>query len=111
MKKFIVLYLAPQSVMEKMANASPEDAKKGLDAWMVWSKKCGAGLVDMGAPLGSTMKVNKSGASAAQTDICGYSILQAEDLGKATEMVKDHPHLQMDGCEIEVHETMPIHGM
>jgi len=39
MKKFIVLYHAPETAMETMKNTSPEDAKKGMEPWMAWAKK------------------------------------------------------------------------
>lgn len=34
MKKFLVHYIAPESAMEQMKNASPEDMKKGMEPWM-----------------------------------------------------------------------------
>lgn len=112
MKKYIVLYHAPQGAMEKMAGATPEDAKKGMEPWMQWAHQCGTGLVDMGLPLGMAMKVGKSGASPAETTIVGYSVLQAETMDGALQMLENHPHVQwMAGCEVTVHEAMPLPGM
>ena len=34
MKKFIVLYHAPTSVLEQMQNATPEEAQAGMEPWM-----------------------------------------------------------------------------
>jgi len=35
-----------------------------------------------------------------------------ENMEKAVEMLKGHPHLEWaDGCEIEVHKSMPMPGM
>ena len=110
MKKFIVLYTASNGLQwEKMKNASPEDMKKGMEQWMVWAKKCGTGLVDMGTPLGNGQKVNKLGGTPSDKGIIGYSILQAENMQAALEMLKAHLHLEWaEGCEIEVHESMPL---
>ena len=33
MKKYIVLYQAPQGFAENMAGATPEDAQKGMEPW------------------------------------------------------------------------------
>jgi hypothetical protein len=109
MKKYIVAYHADKSAMEKMKKSSPEEMKKGMEPWMQWAKKCGPGLVDMGAPLGNAQKVNSEGSSVSQSSIVGYSVLQAESMDDAKEMLKEHPHLGWSaGCEIEVHEALPL---
>lgn len=92
-----------------MKNASPEDMKKGMESWMAWAKRCGDGLVDMGTPLGNGQKVTKSGSMPSNKDVVGYSILQAENMEVAKALLQGHPHLEWaDGCEIEVHESLPI---
>jgi hypothetical protein len=109
MKKFIVIYHASTDAMEQMKESSPEDSKKGMEAWMVWAKKCGSGLVDLGTPLGNGQKVTESGDSPSEKGVVGYSILQASDMDAAKEMLKNHPHLGWNaGCDIEIHEEMPL---
>jgi len=39
MKKYIVLYTAPVEASQQMAQASPEEQAKGMEAWMQWAKK------------------------------------------------------------------------
>ena len=51
MKNFIVIYHAPIDFLKQSANTSPEEMKKGMEAWMIWAEKCGDKLVDMGKPL------------------------------------------------------------
>ena len=112
MKKYIVLYHAPQGAVEKMASATPEDAQKGMEPWMEWAKRCGDKLLDMGTPLGKARKVTRQGAVSSSSIVVGYCILQAETMDEAVEMLKNHPHLEwMDSCEVEVHEAMPLPGM
>jgi hypothetical protein len=41
MNRYIVLYLAPQDVAERFAKATPEEAQKGLQAWIDWASKLG----------------------------------------------------------------------
>jgi hypothetical protein len=112
MKKFLVLYKASQAAFDKAMSASPEEAKKGMDAWMAWSQKAGSSIVDMGAPLGKTVRVTKSGATATRNDLGGYSILQGESKEAVAETLKGHPHFMMgDDSSIEIVELMPIPGM
>ncbi len=109
MKQFVVIYYAPQSAMEKMHSMSPEDMKKGMEPWMKWAEKCGEHLVDMGAPLGIGQHIDPSGITSSKTEASGYSILQADNMAEAEELLKGHPHLGWgDGCYIEVHEKMPL---
>lgn len=111
MKKFVVLYHA-RAEWDKMKDATPEEMKKGMEKWMEWAQKCGTGLVDMGTPLGNGQKVTKTGTIPSTKEVIGYSILQADSMDEALEMLKGHPHLDWaEGCEIEVHESMPIPGM
>lgn len=109
MKKYIVIYHASASAMEQTKDMNPEDMKAGMEAWMAWGKGCGDGLVDFGAPLGGGQKVGESGSSPSDKGVMGYSILQAEDMEGAQALLKGHPHLGWAaGCEIEVHESMPL---
>lgn len=112
MKKFMVIYHAPAAAMKQMEGASDEDMKKGMEPWMAWAKRCGSGLVDMGTPLGDGQKVTKSGTTPSDKSVVGYSILQAESMDEAVKMLQGHPHLDwVDGCEVEVHESLPLPGM
>jgi len=111
MKKFIVIYTAPMSAMEQMKDADPEESKKGMEAWNVWAKKCGTGLVDLGQPLGPTETLSPSGSSTTGSNMVGYSILQAESMEGAKKLLEGHPHLGWNAeCTIEVHEALPLPG-
>ena len=113
MKKFLVLYMAKSSVFEKwMKNATPDQQKKGMDMWMKWMNAKKASLVDGGAPLGKSRRVDAKGTSDIKNELGGYSIVQADNAKAAEEVVgRDHPHLQMPGAWIELVEIMPIPGM
>jgi len=111
MKKFIVLYHAPKAAAEKMAGSTPEEMQEGMKPWMEWKEKCGEGMVDMGTPLGNARKMTKTDHGPSDSTVVGYSVLQAEDWDGVQKMVEGHPHLNwVDGCEIEVHECLPLPG-
>ncbi len=111
MKKFLVLYHAPVSASQQMANATPEQAKAGMDAWMNWAKKAGSAIVDLGLPLANGKSISQSTVNDSGATIVGYSILQADSVDDVTKLLKEHPHLNMPGFSIDVFEGIPIPGM
>lgn len=109
MARFMVIYHAPVSATEQMANATPEEMRKGMEPWMAWAERCGSALVDMGSPLGSGRKLTKSGTGDSDKQVAGYSVLEADNMAAAVKLLEGHPHLQwVDGAEIEVHEALPM---
>ena len=110
MKKFLVLYKAPASGFEQMMKSTPEQQKAGMEAWMAWAGKAAGSIVDMGAPLGKSVRVTKEGASPATNDLGGFSIMQAESKEALAESLKGHPHFMMPGGFIEVVDFMPMPG-
>ncbi len=112
MQKFLVLYKAPTSAFEMMKQATPEQQKAGMEAWMAWGQKAGSQIVDMGAPLGKSIKVARGGnVMSSANDLGGYSILQAESKEALAEMMKDHPHFMTPDGSIEIIEMRQLPGM
>jgi hypothetical protein len=111
MKKFLVLYKAPTSSFEQMKKSTPEQQKAGMEAWMAWSKKAASSIVDMGAPLGKSMRVTNAGSSPSTNDLGGYTVMQAESKEALATALAGHPHFMMPEGSIEVIELMPIPGM
>src|SRR3978361_2054450 len=109
MHRFIVLYRAPQKVAERFAQATPEQAQQGMQLWVDWANKLGPALLDAGKPLGNAMTVQPAGVTQSQTDIIGMSIVQAESMEEALDMVRNHHHLHWaESCEITVLEELAI---
>ena len=77
---------------------------------MVWGKKAAGSIVDMGAPLGKSLKVTPTGSSPTTNDLGGYSILQAESKEALAATLKGHPHFMMADSTIEIVELMPMPG-
>jgi hypothetical protein len=55
-----------------MQSSTPEQQKKGMDAWMKWMNKHQKSLVDGGAPLSKTKRVDGNGASSTKNGVRGY---------------------------------------
>jgi hypothetical protein len=103
MTKYLLLYRAPVSAAEQMANADPEAAQAGMAAWMAWSQRAGSAIVDLGSPL-----------QAIYTDgegdpVGGYSIMEADSLERLQGLLDGHPHTGSGGT-IEIHEFLPMGG-
>jgi hypothetical protein len=111
MKKFLVLYKAPSTSFEQMMKATPEQQKAGMDAWMAWGKKAEGSIVDMGGPLGKSLRVTPKTASPTTNDLGGYSILQAESKEALAQTLNGHPHFMTPEGTIEIVEITPIPGM
>jgi hypothetical protein len=111
MKKFLVLYKAPTASFEQMMQATPEQAKAGMEAWMAWAQKAAGSIVDMGAPLGKSLRVTPAGPSPTRNDLGGYSIMQGESKEALAETLQGHPHFMTPDGFIEIVELMPIPGM
>ena len=109
MKKFMIFYMADPAAFETMMqNSTPETRKKGMEAWMHWMTAHKGSIVDGGAPLGKTRRVDAKGAKDMKNGIGGYSVVQADSHDAAAKMFsKDHPHLQMPGTWVEIVEIMP----
>lgn len=111
MKKFLVLYRASQDAFAQVMKSTPEQQKAGMDAWTAWGKRAAAAIVDMGAPLGKSLRVTQRSAEPVFTDLGGYSILQAESKEALAAVLKEHPHFMMKDGFIDIIELMAIPGM
>jgi hypothetical protein len=99
MNKFLVLYRSSVSAADQMAAATPEQAQAGMAAWMEWAERNRDAIVELGSPLGG------------DSDVSGYSIVQAESRDAAAELFKDHPHLRMPAdSSIELLEFLRLPG-
>ncbi len=111
MSKYVFVYHAPMTPADATP-PSPEEMEAVMGAWNAWAGKVGDGLVDFGTPLGGGVRVTPQGTSPSTRDVAGYSIIEAADMDAALELAQAHPHLTMPGgCEIEVHEALPVPGM
>jgi hypothetical protein len=108
MAKFLILYKSPMSFEQQMANATPEEMQKGMEPWMAWFGKLGNAIVDMGSPLAHGQDFTPQGSSASQSQLAGYTIVEASDANGVKAMVDGHPHFTLPGNTIEVHEIMPM---
>lgn len=111
MTKYVFIYHAPMTPAEA-APPSPEQLEAVMGGWNAWAGRVGEGMVDFGTPLAGGVRVTSDGTSESTREVAGYSIIEAADRDAALALAQGHPHLSMPGgCEIEVHEALPVPGM
>ena len=113
MKKFLVLYLAPPSVIEEWMRTAPDVRKvaeeKMRGEWNTWMASHAKMITDTGAG-GKTKLVSAGGVSDTKNDIMLYSFVEAESHEDAAAAFENHPHLQIPQSSIEVMEVRSMTG-
>jgi hypothetical protein len=114
MKKFLVLYLVPASVLEDWSKTDHEKRKvaeeKMRGDWNKWMSDHGKMITDTGVG-GKTKCVSSGGTADTKNDIMLYSFVEAESHEAAAKSFENHPHLQIPQSSIEVMEIRPMTGM
>jgi hypothetical protein len=111
MARFMVLYRSQVSAQAQMANADPAQAQAGMHAWMAWAQEAGGAIVDLGMPLGGGRHLNGTHATQSDTDVAGYSILQADSIDDVGKLLERHPHLMVPGNSLDVLPILAMPGM
>ena len=115
MSKFLVLYLAPVSVLEDWKKTDPGTRKaaeeKMQGEWKKWMSDHAKMFADAGAGVGKTKRVSGQGVSDARNEIMLYAIVEAESHETAAKAFENHPHLQIPQASIEVMAINPIRVM
>lgn len=83
---------------------------EGVPKWHEWEARNAASLVKRGGMVGKTMRVSRDGIAPATNSICGYLIVQADDIEAAARLFDDHPHIRVfpgDAIDIMPFVTEP----
>lgn len=114
MKRFLVTYLAPTSVIDEWKKTEPKQRKeaeeKMMGEWKKWMSDHKKMFADVGAGVGKTKRVSKEGIKDTRNDVMLYGVVEAESHEAAARTFEGHPHLQIPQSSIEVMEINP-HGM
>ena len=105
MNKFIVLFLAPATVMEewmKTPQAERDPAEKKMrEDWDEWMKSHSAMIKETNSG-GKTKRITSDGVVDTKNDIMLYSIIEAESHEAAAKAFEGHPHLGIPQGSIEI---------
>ena len=113
MKKFLVLYLAPVSVIADWSKTDPDKRKVAEEQmrgdWVKWMSDHAKMITDTAAG-GKTKRVSSSGTHDTKNDIMLYSFVEAESHEAAAKSFESHPHLRIPQSSIEVMKIRPMTG-
>jgi hypothetical protein len=89
--------------------ASPEALEKVVAAFSAWVASAGDAIVDPGAPLAASKTVSASEVKDgyAEGPAGGYTVLEADSIDAAVELVKSHPFVTRGGS-LEVSEAVKV---
>ncbi|HEY4488218.1 MAG TPA: hypothetical protein VJB97_01755 [Candidatus Paceibacterota bacterium] len=86
--------------------------KEGMEAWGTWMSEHASAVIDGGAPLGKTKRVDKSGVVDTKNALSGYAIVRAESHEEAAKMFENHPHFTIfPGESVEIMECLAMPKM
>lgn len=115
MKNFLAVYLgSPNTDAITQWEAMDAETKKerenaGMEAWGKWMEENKSSIVDTGAPLGKTKRVDQSGIADTKNEIAAYVVVQAESHEAAAKLFENHPHFTIfPGESVEIMECLPM---
>jgi hypothetical protein len=116
MKKFCAIYLGTPAKREQWTRLDEATRKQreqqGMKAWQDWVNENQAAIVDHGAPLGKTKRIDASGIKDTSNAMAAYTVVQAESHEAAAKLFVNHPHFTIfPGDAVEIMECLPIPGM
>lgn len=111
---FLAVYTMPRAALIAFRTLpkAEQDAvdAKGIPLWEDWEKRNAAHLPNLGGMVGKTKRVTKNGIEDATNNICGYVIVEADDIDLAARLFAEHPHFSLfpgDGVDIMPFLTGP----
>jgi hypothetical protein len=118
LKTFVAIYLGSESgsMMKKWATfdrkTRQQKEAEAITAWHAWAKKNKKSIVEMGNPLGATLRADRKGIRKTSNAMTGFTIVKAKTHKSAAKLFSDHPHFTLfPGEAIEIMECLEIPGM
>ena len=81
------------------------DREAAMAAWGAWFGKIGGAIVEPGNPFGESTSVGGSGS--ADSKLTGYTVVNADGLAAAAELLDGCPVLA-EGGSVDVYETIEV---
>lgn len=113
MKNYLAVFLGKPEAMDAwkaLPEAERKDReKRGMGAWHKWVADHKEAIVEMGAPLGKTKRIDKGGVSDVRNELGAWTVVKANSQEEAAKLFLNHPHFAIfPGERVEVMECLPI---
>ena len=86
--------------------SDPAQAAQAQAAFGGWVSRAGKAIIDPGAPLRSATQV-ANGSPSPEVTIGGYSVIEAESIDEAVEVLRSHPFVARGGT-LQLHEAVAV---
>ena len=117
MKQFLAVYIGSEAThkasgWDELSEAERQArVQQGIQAWGAWVQAHKDAIVDVGAPLGKTLRTSKSGIEGIRNQMTGYTVVRAQSQEAAAKLFEGHPHFSIfPGDSVEIMECLPLPG-
>jgi len=117
MKQFLAVYIGTEAAhkasgWDALSEADREARQKqGVQAWGAWVQAHRDAIVEVGTPLGKTLRVSRSGIESIRNPLTAFTVVQAESQEAAAKLFEGHPHFTIfPGDSVEIMECLPLPG-
>lgn len=117
MKQFLAVYIGTEAARQASGwDALTEAARlarqqEGVQAWGAWVQAHRDAIVEVGTPLGKTLRVSRRGIESARNALTAFTVVRAESHEAAAKLFEGHPHFTIfPGDSVEIMECLPLPG-
>lgn len=117
MKQFLAVYTGSEAARKASGWDSLSEAERqarqqqGVQAWGAWVQAHRDAIVEVGAPLGRTLRVSGQGVESIRNALAGFTVVKASSHEEAARLFENHPHFSLfPGDAVEIMECLPLPG-
>jgi hypothetical protein len=117
MKQFMAVYIGSEAARKASGWDDLSEVERqarqqaGIKAWGAWVEANLGAIVEVGAPLGKTLRASKGGVESIHNALTAYTVVRAESHQAAARMFENHPHFTIfPGDSVEVMECLSLPG-
>lgn len=117
MKQFLAVYTGSDAARKASGWDALSDTEQqarqqqGVQAWGAWVQAHQDAIVDVGTPLGKTLRVSVQGVEGIRNALAAFTVVQAQSHEAAAKMFENHPHFTIfPGDSVEIMECLPLPG-
>lgn len=115
MKNFLAVFIGTEAAhkasgWDALGEAERKEREQaGMQAWDRWVVKHQSVIVEMGTPLGKTLRVSSRGIEKIRNPLTAFTVVKAESHEAAARLFEGHPHFSIfPGDSVEIMECLPI---
>ena len=109
MRRFLILFNAPEPMSEFMLRSTPEERKAGLEAWIKWKAEADQTIsFEFGAVIQAVQRIEQKDLIGSTNTATNYAFADAETKDDVINALQSHPHLKRTSASIDVLEELSM---